>query len=183
MLFVMRLSNDFTLDFTNFPKEVESCELQLGDDFFAHFEDGEISGGDVDLILSVSPLDADRLQLSFDYVGEVRVECDRCLLPMPIEVDAEESVDVVLGESLNDVDDEEDFEYSESYFDDLETTDYVRGEDYLDKAIYSKKTVVITAAQNNTPVEVGFLKCLQSYVKERDAGLVVIPIKYKTINS
>lgn len=84
---------------------------------------------------------------------------------------------------LNDVDDEEDFEYSESYFDDLETTDYVRGEDYLDKAIYSKKTVVITAAQNNTPVEVGFLKCLQSYVKERDAGLVVIPIKYKTINS
>lgn len=106
MLFVMRLSNDFTLDFTNFPKEVESCELQLGDDFFAHFEDGEISGGDVDLILSVSPLDADRLQLSFDYVGEVRVECDRCLLPISIEVDAEESVDVVLGESLNDVDDE-----------------------------------------------------------------------------
>lgn len=104
--FVMGLSNDFTLDFTHFPKEEVSYELHLGDEFFALFESEAISGGDVSLILTVSPLSAHRLQLSFDYVGEVSVPCDRCLLPMTVDVDIEELVDVVLGESLNDEDDE-----------------------------------------------------------------------------
>ncbi|MBR8704245.1 hypothetical protein IX315_001933 [Porphyromonas levii] len=106
MLIFMRLSNDFTLDFTHFPKEAESIELLLGDDFFARNEGGEILGGDVSLILTVSPLDTNRFQLSFDYVGEVSVECDRCLQPLSIDIDAVELVDIVIGDSLNDVDDE-----------------------------------------------------------------------------
>lgn len=102
----MGLSNDFTLDFTHFPKEVGSRELHLGDDFFTAYEGEEIKGGDVSLIFTISPLDVDRIQLSFDYVGEVSVECDRCLLPMSVDIDAVELVDVVLGESLDDENDE-----------------------------------------------------------------------------
>lgn len=102
----MGLNNEFTLDFTNFPKQPETHQFQLGSDFFAQFENAEIKSGDIDLQLTVDPITAERLHLTFDYVGDVQAECDRCLKPMDIEIDEARDVDVVIGDSLNDKDDE-----------------------------------------------------------------------------
>lgn len=63
------------------------------------------------------------------------------------------------------------------------TPEYSRSDEWLNKNIYSKKTVVITAAQNNTSVDEGFYRALETYVDERDAAFVAIPIKYKTVNA
>lgn len=60
---------------------------------------------------------------------------------------------------------------------------YERSEDWLNKNVYNKKRLIITSAQNNTDVDEDFLKCLQLYRLVTGAGLIVIPIKYKTINS
>jgi hypothetical protein len=60
---------------------------------------------------------------------------------------------------------------------------YERSEDWLKTNVHSKQRLVITSAQNNTPVSQNFLAAIQTYIKHNDAGLIVIPIKYKTINS
>ena len=60
---------------------------------------------------------------------------------------------------------------------------YVRSDEWLDKNIYSKKTIVITAIQNNTPIEEDFYRSLQNYINDKNAGFVAIPIKYKTVNA
>jgi len=47
------------------------------------------------------------------------------------------------------------------------------------KAITSRKRWVITAAQNNTEVNVGFLRALEGYCKKNKAALIVRPIRYR----
>jgi hypothetical protein len=45
------------------------------------------------------------------------------------------------------------------------------------------RTVVVTAAQNATPVHEGFLTALKAYCKRHSAELIVIPIRYKNPTS
>lgn len=80
------------------------------------------------------------------------------------------------------IESEEEIEYNEedTFADD---PIYVRESDWLAKNIYNKNVVVITAAQNNTPINKEFFSALKSYVSKRNAGFAIIPIKYKTINS
>lgn len=99
--------NHLTLDFTHPPKQTESYSFHLGDDFFDEVEATELLGGDVDLVLTVAPLTANRFKLTFGYSGIVSVECDRCLAPMELDVEAEEYVEVILGSALDDENDEE----------------------------------------------------------------------------
>jgi hypothetical protein len=51
------------------------------------------------------------------------------------------------------------------------------------KRIKKARRWVITAAQNNTPVDLGFLSALQHYCTENSAELLVRPIRYKNSNS
>lgn len=60
---------------------------------------------------------------------------------------------------------------------------YERSDDWLAKNVYSSKRLVITSAQNNTEVDVDFLKSLLTYCNYNDANLVIIPIKHRTITS
>lgn len=60
---------------------------------------------------------------------------------------------------------------------------YQRSTQWVKENILDKKRIVITSAQNNTPVEVDFFKSLQTYCRLNDASLVVIPIKYRTVNN
>lgn len=47
----------------------------------------------------------------------------------------------------------------------------------------STKRLVITAAQNATPVHRAFLESLEAYARENDAELLVVPIRYKNPTS
>lgn len=67
--------------------------------------------------------------------------------------------------------------------DKVEQFQYLRSDSWLESNVYSKKRLVITSAQNSTPVDVGFLKSLKTYCDHTGAGLVVIPTKYKTVNA
>lgn len=60
---------------------------------------------------------------------------------------------------------------------------YERSEEWLEKNVYSKKRLIITSAQNNTAIDTDFLAAIKTYQKTNDSGLLVIPIKYKTVNS
>jgi DNA-directed RNA polymerase subunit RPC12/RpoP len=61
--------------------------------------------------------------------------------------------------------------------------DYHRSHEWLQSNVYQYKRLVITSAQNNTEVSETFLKCIKSYCEHKNAGLVVIPTKYRTVAS
>ena len=60
---------------------------------------------------------------------------------------------------------------------------YERSDAWLSANVYSHKRLIITSAQSNTAVDVDFLNAIKTYRTHKESGLVVIPIKYKTINS
>ena len=66
---------------------------------------------------------------------------------------------------------------------DLTEFRYERSEAWLKSNVYSHDRLIITAAQCNTPVDQDFLSAIDTYRKHKPAGLIAIPIKYKTVNS
>ena len=99
-------SNDFIIDFMHASDSEQVLSYHLDEEFFVA-QEGEIQSGDVDLKLYITPLPGDHLfDLRFIYEGTVIVECDRCLAPLELDMDVEESLNVKLGEELDDEDDQ-----------------------------------------------------------------------------
>lgn len=80
-------------------------------------------------------------------------------------------------------DEEVDVDLDDIELDEFEVFKYERSPEWIESNVYSTKRLVITAAQNNTPVNQTFFECLKHYCYDNDAKLLVIPIKHKTINS
>lgn len=104
-----------------------------------------------------------------------RYKCKTCLSSFSAMTE-DESIEDMFAE-------EDEIEYSDLPDQEMVSFQYTRSADWLQANVYSKKRVIVAAAQNNTPVNQGFLAALQTYMQANGAGLVVIPIKYKTINS
>lgn len=98
-----------------------------------------------------------------------RYKCKACGEPFSV-VSNDEATDDLFA-------DEFEQEYAES------PVSYERSDDWLNSNVYNKQRLIITSAQNNTAVDEDFLRCIERYREATGAGLVVIPIKYKTINS
>lgn len=98
-----------------------------------------------------------------------RYKCKQCGEPFSVTPNDDATDDLFA--------DEFEQEYTES------PVSYERSDDWLNSNVYNKQRLIITSAQNNTAVDEDFLRCIESYREATGAGLVVIPIKYKTINS
>lgn len=99
------IKSDYIIDFTHARKGEEVLSYDLNDSFFAA-EAGEIRSGAVHLDLHILPLPGDLYELKYFYKGTVEVECDRCLGPLQLDMEVEESMTVQIGEALDDEDDE-----------------------------------------------------------------------------
>ena len=110
-LHISKKSSNFAADFARMSKQdhyiidlsrlsvgTHSFDIQLDDDFFASLEKSEILSGNVAATATLNLREED-YQLNIAVQGTVFVVCDRCLDPMPIEINAsdivecEESVD------------------------------------------------------------------------------------------
>lgn len=103
----MSLINDYTLDFTHPPKEVESIRYRLDKAFFESIEDSVITDAEVDLELIIEPMTNLRFQLFLNYEGVVYVACDRCLQPLALDMEVHEGLEIILGDHLDDENDEQ----------------------------------------------------------------------------
>lgn len=56
-------------------------------------------------------------------------------------------------------------------------------EDRSVSRIEGRRNYIVTSAQNNTPVELGFWKAIQQFAEHRTAEIVVIPIRYRNPTS
>lgn len=71
--------------------------ISLDDNFFASLEQQEITGGEVEVELSVKQTSASLYKCEVKAKGRAVVVCDRCLEPLALEVDVEDSFSVKDG--------------------------------------------------------------------------------------
>ena len=87
----MSENNHYIIDLQRLPIGSHSFDFQLDDDFFEQLEKSEILRGDVTCKATLNLREED-YQLSIAVRGTVFVVCDRCLDPMPIEIDDEQEI-------------------------------------------------------------------------------------------
>ncbi len=102
----MSKNNAYVIDFTHIKTDVEKLEYHLTDLFFEETDGSVITGGDVDLVVTITPMPNHFYNLTFDYQGAVTLPCDRCLAPMQLPMEVHEEATVELGEKLDDENDE-----------------------------------------------------------------------------
>ena len=87
----MSETNHNIIDLSRLPIGTHSFDIQLNDDFFASLEKSEILRGEVVGKVTLNLREED-YQLNIAVHGTVFVVCDRCLDPMPLEIDDEQEI-------------------------------------------------------------------------------------------
>ena len=93
----MSEQNHYIVDLKRLPIGTHLFDFQLDSDFFASLEKSEILSGEV-AAKAVLNLREEDYQLNIAVQGTVFVVCDRCLDPMPLDIDANDE----MSASLND---------------------------------------------------------------------------------
>ena len=87
----MSENDHYMIDLKRLPLGMHSFDFQLDDDFFASLEKSEILNGNVVCKATLNLREED-YQLNIAVHGTVFVVCDRCLDPMPLEIDDEQEI-------------------------------------------------------------------------------------------
>ena len=87
----MSEQNHYIIDLSRLPVGAHSFDYQLNSDFFSYLEKTEILSGEVSC-KAVLNLREEDYQLNIAVHGTVFVVCDRCLDPMPIEINDEQEI-------------------------------------------------------------------------------------------
>jgi hypothetical protein len=87
----MSEQNHYIVNLSRLPIGTHSFDIQLDDDFFASLEKSEILSGTVDCKATLNLREED-YQLNITVHGTVFVVCDRCLDPMPLDIEDEQEI-------------------------------------------------------------------------------------------
>ena len=87
----MSEQNHYMIDLLRLPIGTHEFDIQLNNEFFAGLEKSEILSGEVVAKATLNLREED-YQLNMAVHGTVFVVCDRCLDPMPREIDDEQEI-------------------------------------------------------------------------------------------
>ena len=87
----MSEQNHYIIDLKRLPIGTHEFDIQLDDAFFEGLEKSEILRGKVDCKATLNLREED-YQLNMAVHGTVFVVCDRCLDPMPLEIEANDEL-------------------------------------------------------------------------------------------
>ena len=87
----MSEQNHYIIDLKRLPIGTHEFDIQLDDAFFEGLEKSEILRGKVDCKATLNLREED-YQLNMAVRGTVFVVCDRCLDPMPLEIEANDEL-------------------------------------------------------------------------------------------
>ena len=87
----MSEQNHYIIDLKRLPIDTHEFDIQLDDAFFEGLEKSEILRGKVDCKATLNLREED-YQLNIAVRGTVFVVCDRCLDPMPLEIEANDEL-------------------------------------------------------------------------------------------
>ena len=97
----MSEQNHYIVDLKRLPVGTHLFDFQLDNDFFSSLEKSEILSGEV-VAKAVLNLREEDYQLNIAVQGTVFVVCDRCLDPMPLEINDEQEIWSAEEEMTND---------------------------------------------------------------------------------
>ena len=97
----MDTSRRFKINLDEVPAEGLERSWHLDDLFFSELDEQEIEHGSLDATLRVNKASG-AYEFHFEVKGHVIVPCDRCLEPMQQSIDAQDTIKVVLGQTLED---------------------------------------------------------------------------------
>lgn len=72
----------------------QRLQLSLAKPFFADLEQTEVDGGEVEACIDVKHISQDLYHIDVSLKGSVTVACDRCLDPLTLPVEVEETLKV-----------------------------------------------------------------------------------------
>lgn len=87
----MSRQDHYMIDLSRLPIGTHVFEIQLDSDFFASLEKSEILSGDVAAKIVLN-LWEESYKLNIAVQGTVFVVCDRCLDPMPLDINDEQEI-------------------------------------------------------------------------------------------
>lgn len=87
----MSRQDHYMIDLSRLPIGTHVFEIQLDSDFFASLEKSEILSGDVAAKIVLN-LREESYKLNIAVRGTVFVVCDRCLDPMPLDINDEQEI-------------------------------------------------------------------------------------------
>ena len=87
----MSKQNQGIIDLSRLPLGVHEFDIQLDDEFFSSLEKSEILSGTVSAQVTLHLREED-YSLNIAVHGTVFVVCDRCLDPMPLEINDEQEI-------------------------------------------------------------------------------------------
>ena len=87
----MSEQSHYIIDLSRLPIGTHSFDIQLDDDFFASLEKTEILSGNISAKATLNLREED-YQLNIAVHGTVFVVCDRCLDPMPLEINDNQEI-------------------------------------------------------------------------------------------
>ena len=87
----MSRQDHYMIDLSRLPIGTHVFEIQLDSDFFASLEKSEILSGDVAAKIVLN-LREESCKLNIAVQGTVFVVCDRCLDPMPLDINDEQEI-------------------------------------------------------------------------------------------
>ena len=87
----MSEQSHYIIELSKLPLGTHKFDFQLDNDFFASLEKTEILSGNISAKVTLNLREED-YQLSIAVHGTVFVVCDRCLDPMPLEINDEQEI-------------------------------------------------------------------------------------------
>lgn len=100
----MKYLEDFIIPLTGSKDGVNEFSFVLDKRFFTHFEDDEVLDGEVNVALSMRK-GINIYEMNFHLVGNLTLNCDRCLEPMVQEIEIESDLIVKHGAKYEEIDD------------------------------------------------------------------------------
>ena len=94
----MSEQDHYIIDLKRLPTGLHCFDIQLDDAFFGSLEKTEILSGKVAATVALNLREED-YQLNITVRGTVFAVCDRCLDPMPIEIDANDEMSAALNDA------------------------------------------------------------------------------------
>lgn len=107
--------DSYKVDLKGMSTDTVSYQWQVNDDFFSAVQGQEIQQGLLSVALRVKRA-SDVYEMNFQFEGEVKVLCDRCLELMDLPISAECRLQVRLGDQFEDDGDVVTVPYEEGVF-------------------------------------------------------------------
>ncbi len=99
----MNILSEYKLQLKSLEKGTYSYNYHLDKAFFEAIRGNEVNDGNVDVELNVTR-QAHVIEIEISYSGTIETTCDRCLDPLNIDVDNQETVYVKFGEEYSEED-------------------------------------------------------------------------------